>query len=51
MTDQEKPTEPVKPTQEKETPELTDEELEDRRQQKIKQRIEELRKRDPFIYR
>lgn len=44
MTDQEEP----KKTDDKKESELTPEEL---REKKVKERIEELRKRDPFIYR
>lgn len=44
MTDQEQP----KKTDDKKEPELTPEEI---RERKIKERIEELRRRDPFIYR
>jgi len=48
MTDQEKP----KPKPENKDPkDLTTEELEKLRQEKIQERIAELRKRDPFIYR
>jgi len=46
MTDQEKP----KP-ENNDPKELTPEELEKLRQEKIQERIAELRKRDPFIYR
>ena len=48
MTDQEEP----KKTEDKKDPqEMTDEEKDQLRQKKIQERIAELRKRDPFIYR
>ncbi len=46
MTDQEKP----KP-ENKDPKDMTAEELEAYREKKIQERIAELRKRDPFIYR
>jgi hypothetical protein len=48
MTDQE---EPKKTEDKKDNKDLTDEEIDQLRQKKIQERIAELRKRDPFIYR
>ena len=48
MTEQDKTTESDQPTTDKKEENLTEEEL---REKKIQERIAELRKRDPFIYR
>lgn len=48
MTDDNK--QPEK-SEEKDPKSLTDQELAELRERKIQERIEELRKRDPFIYR
>ena len=42
---------PKKPSQEKDPKDMTPDELEAYREKKIQERIAELRKRDPFIYR
>ena len=51
MTDQHDPDKPVPNPSDKDLKDLTTEEADKLREERIKQRIEELRKRDPFIYR
>lgn len=46
MTEQEKPQEPPKDPKD-----MTEEEFREYQERRIQERIEELRKRDPFIYR
>lgn len=50
MTDQEQPKQ-TEETKNKPPKDLTEEELKALREKKIQERIAELRKRDPFIYR
>lgn len=50
MTDQEKPQEPDT-AKDTDKSKLSDEELQALREKKIQERLENLRKRDPFIYR
>ncbi len=46
MTQEEKPKEP-----QKDPKDMTEQELKEYQERKIQERIQELRKRDPFIYR
>ena len=51
MTDQHDQDKPVPNPTDKDPKDLTTEEADQLREERIKQRIEELRNRDPFIYR
>lgn len=51
MTDDDKSNNPQDHQEEKDPKDMTDEEVNEWREAKMKKRIEELRRRDPFIYR
>jgi|SaaInlStandDraft_1057018.scaffolds.fasta_scaffold332194_1 hypothetical protein len=51
MTEQHDQDKPTPPPSDKDPKDMTEQELSEYQERKLQQRIEEMRKRDPFIYR